>query len=178
MKNTYYTLYTKWLQDDGLGLSIVDASVLSVIYGLSRSSAGVCKGSNYIASELNLPARTVYRSIDRLIEKNLIDKVENGRGKQNYFRATKYCQNVTSDKMAVVTQSHPTSDRMSPELVTQSHPTSDRMSPETSDTVSHNIYINNTKDIARDKKKSDKGNVYNNLDADNTQKKPPNKLYW
>lgn len=77
MKNENYILIQGWMINE-LKLSGNELLVYSIIYGFSQDGESSFQGSsNYIAECLNISQRSVFTILQKLVEKDLIKKIDN-----------------------------------------------------------------------------------------------------
>lgn len=159
-----------------MGLSLVEYCLADLIYNLSNSPKSSIPGWCYaskktLSKNLDISEREVFRIVNKLIEKKLIEKQED----TNYLKITiDWYQLVVikGDGIPYDKMSYPPAK--STQTMTESHTDHDKVSPDPM-TESHTTYINNkdNNNLGGASKEKNPEKVINNVDksVDNLKKK-------
>ncbi|MBU1094572.1 MAG: helix-turn-helix domain-containing protein [Firmicutes bacterium] len=114
-----------------MGLKGSELRLYALIFSYSQDTKGGFFGSiEYLANRLDISRRQVFRLIDLLIEKKLIEKSEYYKNHVKYVSFEIIPNEFTSDKMSLpMTKRHKDDDKMSKEPVSECHLTDDKMTP-------------------------------------------------
>lgn len=159
--SNYYTV-DGWMVNK-LGLSGNDLICFAIIYGFSQNQTSKFEGSfNYMAEFMSCSPKTAQRSVDRLLSRNLIYRLEQGISKQH---PSAYRSNVVYDD-GKLTYIHCTMDKMTIVKETQDygqndHSTMDNLTTVTMDKMTNNI----NKDIYIDNNEIRKKDINSSTDS-------------
>lgn len=177
--SNYYTV-SGWMINK-LGLSGNDLICFAIIYGFSQNHTSKFEGSfNYMAEFMSCSPKTAQRSIDKLLSRNLIYKLEQGISKQH---PSAYRSNVEYDD-GKLTYIHGTMDKMTIVKETQyygqnDNSTMDNLTTVTMDKMTNNInrdiYCDNNE--KKDINSSNDSFISKEMDESLSDEKPKKKRF-